>query len=111
MSLSSKTVDMEDGGKQFLTIYLHGEGLLLDYDLKAAGQVGLWVLRLLAGSIRRGFRLVSNIIMCKLASNPASEVILEPPKAPRFRFGCAISAAPCMLQLHDSYSRIAFSPH
>ena len=25
--------------------------------------------------------------------------------------GCAISAAPCMLQLHDSYSRIAFSPH
>ena len=46
MSLSSKTVDMEDGGKQFLTIYLHGEGLLLDYGLKAAGQVGLWVLRI-----------------------------------------------------------------
>ena len=37
---------MEDGGKQFLTIYLHGEGLLLDYGLKAAGQVGLWVLRI-----------------------------------------------------------------
>ena len=45
-SLSSKTVDMEDGGKQFLTIYLHGEGLLLDYGLKSAAQVGLWVLRI-----------------------------------------------------------------
>ena len=45
-SLSSKTVDMEDGGKQFLTIYLHGEGLLLDFGLKAAAQVGLCVLRI-----------------------------------------------------------------
>ncbi len=45
-SLSSKTVDIEDGGKQFLTIYLHGEGLLLDCGLKATAQVGLWVLRI-----------------------------------------------------------------
>lgn len=45
-SLSSKTLDMEDGGKQFLTIYLHGEGLLLDYSLKATAQVGHCVLRI-----------------------------------------------------------------
>ena len=57
--------------------------------------------------------------------NPASEVILEPwnssfnrrskttRRHPGFNspIGCAISAAPCMQQLHDSYSRIAFSPH
>lgn len=44
-SLSSMMVDMDDGGKQFLTIYLHGDGLLLDYGLRSAAQVGLWVLR------------------------------------------------------------------
>ncbi|TCO69217.1 hypothetical protein [Rhodovulum euryhalinum] len=45
-SLSSKFLDLEDGGKQILAIYLQGEGLLLDGGLKAAAQVGLWVLRI-----------------------------------------------------------------
>ena len=44
MSLSSKTVDMEDGGKYLGTIYLHDDGLLLDHGLRSTAQVGLWVL-------------------------------------------------------------------
>lgn len=45
-TLSSMTVDTEDGGKHFLAIYLHGDGLLLDFGLKTTAQVGLWVLRI-----------------------------------------------------------------
>ena len=64
------------------------------------------------------------IVKLPVGEPPASEVILEPwnssfnrrskttRRHPGFDspIGCAISAAPCMLQLHDSYSRIAFSP-
>ncbi|MDJ0822013.1 MAG: hypothetical protein QNJ09_09440 [Paracoccaceae bacterium] len=45
-SLSSETVEMEDGGEQLHTIYLHCDGVLLDYSLKSAAQVGLWVLKI-----------------------------------------------------------------
>lgn len=45
-SLSSMTVDTEDGGKKFLAIYLHGDGRLLDFGLRTTAQVGLWVLRI-----------------------------------------------------------------
>lgn len=44
-SLSTKTTETGDGNKHFRTIYLHGDGLLLDFGLKCAAQVGLWVLR------------------------------------------------------------------
>ncbi len=46
VSLSSRAVDIEADGKQFLTIYLHSDGLGLDYGLKSAAQVGLWALRI-----------------------------------------------------------------
>ena len=36
----------DDGGKRFLTIYLHGDGLQMDLGLKTVAQIGLWVLRI-----------------------------------------------------------------
>jgi hypothetical protein len=37
--------ETEDGRCQFNTVYLHGEGLLQDFALKTAAQVGICALR------------------------------------------------------------------
>ncbi|WP_269581003.1 hypothetical protein [Roseibium sp. Sym1] len=45
-SMSSDIVDLPNGGKQWLAIYLHDNQLLLDFSLKMTAQVGLCVLRI-----------------------------------------------------------------
>lgn len=45
-SMGSALEDAEDGGKRFLTIYLHEDGLLLDFALRTTAQVGICVLRI-----------------------------------------------------------------
>ncbi|WP_157792053.1 hypothetical protein [Pseudorhodobacter sp. MZDSW-24AT] len=45
-SMGSAIEDLEDGGKHFLTIYLHGNGIALDFAIKSTSQVGLCVLRI-----------------------------------------------------------------
>ncbi|MSU90119.1 hypothetical protein GE300_10905 [Rhodobacteraceae bacterium 2CG4] len=47
-SMNSMTRDNDDGGKHFEFIYLHGDGLMLEFGLKTAAQVGLWVLQIAA---------------------------------------------------------------
>lgn len=44
--MSSSVVDLPDGGKQWLTIYLHNNQLMLDFSLKMTAQVGLCVLQI-----------------------------------------------------------------
>jgi len=46
MSMSSAIEDLPDRGKQYLTHYLQGDGLMLDFSLKSTAQVGLTVLRI-----------------------------------------------------------------
>lgn len=43
-SMSSDILDLPDGGKKLLTIYLHSGGLMQDFCLRATAQVGLCVL-------------------------------------------------------------------
>lgn len=45
-SMSSEILDLPDGGKEYRTIYLHGNGLALDFSLKATSQVGIAVLQI-----------------------------------------------------------------
>jgi hypothetical protein len=45
-SLSSTIEDIEDGGKRFNTVYLHGDGFMLDFALRTTAQVGICVLRI-----------------------------------------------------------------
>ena len=45
-SMNSEIIDGPDGGLKYQTLYLQGDGLLLDYCLKATAQVGLCVLRI-----------------------------------------------------------------
>jgi hypothetical protein len=45
-SLSTTIENIEDGGKRFNTVYLHGDGLMMDFALKTTAQVGLCVLRI-----------------------------------------------------------------
>jgi len=45
-SMNSDLVHLADGGQQWLTVYLHKDGLMLDYCLKATAQVGLCGLRI-----------------------------------------------------------------
>lgn len=45
-SMSSDLVHLPDGGQQWLTVYLHEDGLMLDYCLKTTAQVGLCALRI-----------------------------------------------------------------
>lgn len=45
-SMGSALEDTDDGGKRLLTIYLHEDGLLLDFALRATAQVGICVLRI-----------------------------------------------------------------
>lgn len=45
-SMGSALEDTDDGGMRFLTIYLHGDGLLLDFALRTTAQVGICVLRI-----------------------------------------------------------------
>ena len=44
-SISSQIKHLDDGGIEFETIYLHAGGLPMDFTIRAAAQVGLWVLR------------------------------------------------------------------
>lgn len=45
-SVSMTMEETEDGGRCFNTVYLHGDGLLLDFALKTTAQVGICALRL-----------------------------------------------------------------
>lgn len=45
-SMGSMIAELPDGGKQLKTVYLHGDGLMLDFCLKTIAQVGLCVLRI-----------------------------------------------------------------
>lgn len=45
-SMGSALEDTGDGGKRFVTIYLHEDGLMLDFALRTTAQVGLCVLRI-----------------------------------------------------------------
>ncbi|MDF0595293.1 hypothetical protein [Psychromarinibacter halotolerans] len=45
-SMNSDIVDLPDGGKQMLAIYLHSDPLMLDFSMKMTAQVGLCVLRI-----------------------------------------------------------------
>jgi hypothetical protein len=45
-SMSSTLEDTDDGGLRFGTIYLHDDGLMLDFALRTAAQVGICVLRI-----------------------------------------------------------------
>lgn len=46
MFMNSDIMDLPDGGKKFLSIYLQGDGLMLDFCLKMTAKVGLCVLRI-----------------------------------------------------------------
>lgn len=46
MSMNSEIFDLPDGGKQFQALYLHGNGLMLDFGLRMTAQVGLCALRI-----------------------------------------------------------------
>lgn len=43
-SMGSTVEDSDDGGKRLLTIYLHDDGLMLDFALKTTAQVGICAL-------------------------------------------------------------------
>ena len=45
-SVAMTMEEIEDGGRRFNTVYLHADGLLLDFLLKSTGQVGICVLRI-----------------------------------------------------------------
>ncbi|MBO6883053.1 MAG: hypothetical protein JJ869_05655 [Marivita sp.] len=45
-SLSTEIKHLDDGGVEFGTIYLHADGMQLDFAVRSAAQVGLWVLRI-----------------------------------------------------------------
>ena len=45
-SLNSMMEDTMDGGKRYSTVYLQDDGLPLDFGLKTAIQVGIWVLKI-----------------------------------------------------------------
>lgn len=55
---SLEIVDREDGGKEFLQIYLHGDGVRLDHTLLVAARVGISALEVVQETFPERFELL-----------------------------------------------------